>query len=400
MKILYFGSVIAPEDCIKRLGPSIAGNKMQMGILRGLQNEHPDISILSEIPIAAFPKEKKIVIGRKKIPLNNCMEAITVPFVNIFIAKQLTMIVFSFLELLKWTVKNLREKKVIITFNAFPYISLPTVLISKMFNIKTICIFADPPIEVVDRKGISKIIKEIEKKSTERNIKKYDGIVTLNTKAMEKYAKHTRYVLVDGGFDSLDIPQKNAGGQWNTFKEGDIIDLVFSGGLYEYNGIKNLIDAFKIISNDKIRLNIYGEGPLRDFVSSASEIDERIIYHGNVSNEEILSIQQKAGILINPRAVDELVSLYTFPSKMIEYMLSGTPVITTRLNGLTQDYLSNLFVLNDDSIKGIAKGIEEVISMRKDSLIEIGTNAREFIIHNKNWGTQSKKIYNFIKEIV
>ena len=396
LKILYLGSVIKTADCTKYLGPSVAGNKMQLGILKGLNELHKDIAVVTEIPIAAYPKEKKIIIKSGKIKVTHDIQAKVVPFVNIFVLKQFTMIASAFFMLLKWGIANRKEQKTIITFNPFPYISIPTLLASKLFNIKTLCIFADPPIDAVKRSLIGEVAKYFENISTKKNIKKYDGLVVLNIKAIDKYSPNTKYVLVDGGFDTNDKPSNQPGGQWLGYSEGDTIDIIFSGGLYEYNGLVNLIEAFKTLKNQSLRLCIYGEGPLKEFIVAASEEDYRIIYYGNVSNDEMIVIQQNSGILINPRPVNESISLYTFPSKMIEYMLSGTPIITTKLNGLTEEYLKNVFVLEDDSIIEIANGIELFLELEKEQIMEKAKKAREFIVNNKTWEIQAKKVYEFI----
>lgn len=399
MKILFLGSVIKNDDCTKFLGPSVAGNKMQLGILKGLKKFNDDITIVTEIPIATYPRERKIFVKSSDIEISDDIYAKVVPFLNIFVVKQISMIICSFLIILEWAIKNRDERMFIVTFNPFPYISIPAVLISKIFKLKTVCIFADPPIEAVSRGFFGKIAKKFETKVTEKFIKKYDGIVALNKKAVEKYSPDSKYIVVDGGFEIEDKPDNQPGGQWLEFSEGDIIDIVFSGGLYEYNGLVNLIRAFETIKNTDLRLNIYGEGPLKEFVINSSKKDYRIIYKGNVSNNEMLLIQQKAGILINPRPISAPMSLYTFPSKIIEYMLSGTPVITSKLNGLTNEYLENVFVMNDNSIKEITECIEQVTKLENDQLINKAINARAFIVNNKEWSIQSRKIYNFISEL-
>lgn len=401
MKILYLGSVIKTEDCTKYLGPSVAGNKMQIGILKGLQKIlKTDLCVLTETPIASFPRENKFFVKSGRIVLTNEIDARKVPFINIFILKQISLIISSFIMICKWAIKNRREKKIIICFNAFPYVSIPVILSSKLFHAKRVCIFADPPINVVKRNYIGTIAKYLEDKSTVKNIKKFDGLVVLNKEAIKEYAPDSKYILVDGGFDIDDTPSNKPGGQWLSMKENDSIKVVFSGALIEYNGIQNLIKAIKLVDSDQLYLEIYGSGPLENYVKQLSEKDNRIRFMGNISNSKMLKIQQESGILINPRLINDNISLYTFPSKVIEYLLSGVPVITTRLNGLTRDYLDNVFVAEDDSAIELAKTIDFVIKQDKENLIKRTTVARDFIIKNKNWGAHCENIYAFLKEIM
>ena len=109
--------------------------------------------------------------------------------------------------------------------------------------------------------------------------------------------------------------------------------------------------------------------------------------------------QQEVGILINPRLVNDPISLYTFPSKIIEYLLSGVPVITTKINGLTKGYLDNLFVVDGETPSEIAKTIDFVIKQDKDYLIQKTKNARLFIIQNKNWKIHCEKINEFLESL-
>lgn len=396
MKILFLGSVLEAEKCTQFLGPSVAGNKMQLGILKGLKKLNENITVVTEIPIATFPRENRILVKSDNINLADGLFARVVPFINVFFIKQCTLIISASYLLFDWSLRNRNEKKVIVTFNPYPYVSIPAILVSRIFKIKVVCIFADPPIDTVKRDYFGKILKYFEIKATEKILKEYNCIIALNKKAVEKYAPGIKYLIIDGGFDINEKPLNKPGGQWISYTKGDYINLLFSGGLYEYNGLINLIEAFNSLRNDKLKLSIYGEGPLKDFVIKSSIKDSRIAYCGNVPNNEMLLLQQKAGVLINPRPVSDPISLYTFPSKMIEYMLSGTPVITTKLNGLTPEYLENIFVMNDNSIEQIANSIETVIGLRKKYLVEKASAAREFIVNNKSWDIQSHKIYDFI----
>jgi glycosyltransferase involved in cell wall biosynthesis len=270
---------------------------------------------------------------------------------------------------------------------------------SKVFKVKTVCIFADPPIDTIKRSFVGKIAKHFEDTVTARNIKKFDGLIVLNKKSIEKYAPRAKYILIDGGFDLDDVTMKKPGGQWLNLKDNDVVEIVFSGALNEYNGIKNLIDAVKYIESKRFCLKIYGFGPLEEYIKAASERDNRIKFFGNIPNIEMLVVQQEAGILINPRPVNDAISLYTFPSKMIEYLLSGTPVISTALNGLTQDYLNNVFIIKNEDPQGIAEAIDYVLNQDKDYLIKKAKNAQRFVVSNKNWDIHCAQIKKFIEVI-
>ncbi len=401
MKVLFVGSVIKTEDCLKNLGPSVAGNKMQMGIIKGLKKHFgANLSILTERPIASFPRENVLYINYGIIELTKNIIAKKVPFINIFILKQLSQIFSAFFLICEWIKNNKDEQKVIICFNAFPYIAIPVLWAAKLFNVKSICILADPPIDSVSRGFLGKIAKLIEDKSTKKSIKKFDGLVVLNKNMIAEYAPHSKYIVVDGGFDLEETPHTPCGGQWVNLSSEEPLKVVFSGALIEYNGIVNLIEAAKLVKNPRFVLEIYGSGPLENYVKKISEEESRIIYKGKVSNTEMMKIQQNSALLVNPRPVRDPISMNTFPSKMIEYLVSGTPVVTTKLNGFTEDYFDHMFVFEDESPESMADTIDYILALDRNELIKKATNARQFILKNKNWDVQTDKIIEFMNSLI
>lgn len=186
MKVLFLGSVIKTEDCTKYKGPSVAGNKMQIGLIKGLSNLFGEgLTVFTQVPIAAFPKEKKLFIRKGEINLVNSISAFKVSFINLFIIKQLLLIINTFIMIVRWSLLYKSDKKVIICFNAFPYISIPVLFVGKIFKFKTVCLFADPPIDVVKRGLIGKCAKYIEDKATRNNIQKFDGLIVLNEQSVK-----------------------------------------------------------------------------------------------------------------------------------------------------------------------------------------------------------------------
>ncbi len=400
MEILFLGNVINPRDCHKYIGPSVAGNKMQIGILKELKRHYKNnLTIVTEIPIAVYPKEKKILIKGGNINLDNELIAEKVSFINLPIIKQITKIINAYRILKKWSKIKKFEAKSIICYNAYSEIAIPVLLLGKVAKVNTICLFADPPIDPIKRRPILKIFKKLENALFKKHIRKFDGLITLNKEAVNRYSPNSKFVLVDGGFSIEDMPKNLCGGQWRNITEGDSIKAVFSGAITEYNGIINLIEAAKLVKNPKFILEIYGTGPLEYYVEEASTIDDRIKYCGKVPNEEMMKIQQNAALLINSRIVDDPISQYTFPSKMIEYLISGTPVVSTKLNCYTDEYLESMFIFQDETPEGMAKTIDDILSMDRNILIDKATNARTFILKNKNWNAQVFKIIRFIEQI-
>ena len=90
---------------------------------------------------------------------------------------------------------------------------------------------------------------------------------------------------------------------------------------------------------------------------------------------------------------------YSFPSKTIEYMASGTPVLMTRLPGVPSEYFDYVYTIEDETSEGICKTLTTILSKEKQELKEFGVRAKEFVKEKKSQEKQSERVYKFIQEI-
>lgn len=401
MNILFVGSVIPSDLCIKHKGVSVAGNKMQLGLLEALANiPNCNVDVLSTYPIATYPGEKVFGMRKKTFFISNVLKIVSVAFINVFFLKQITQMIGLSRGIMRWKKDNESTEKIIICFNAYPEWSFPVLVFSKLFNIKKICLLADLPFHVIDYDRIRQLASNLQINATHNSIKKFDGLIVLNEQAQINYAPHLPFCIVDGGIDlkdfkSVNIPDIEINRVLNHKEE----IVLFAGSLIEYNGVVALIDAIKKMQNKKMVFRFYGNGPLKNYIINESNKDKRIQYMGLVSNDEMLEIQKQASFLINPRPSNEVISQVTFPSKMLEYMMSGIPVITTRLNGLMKDYSDFLFFISDES-EEMAKELDAIFSIDKNLLFDRAKLARKFVSENKNWDVQARVIFNFADKFV
>jgi glycosyltransferase involved in cell wall biosynthesis len=62
---------------------------------------------------------------------------------------------------------------------------------------------------------------------------------------------------------------------------------------------------------------------------------------------------RKADVLVNPRQNDEAYTKYSFPSKNIEYLLSGNPVVAYMLDGVPEEYRKFMSIVPDDGVDSL-----------------------------------------------
>ena len=172
--------------------------------------------------------------------------------------------------------------------------------------------------------------------------------------------------------------------------------LFYSGTLESYSGIKELVDAFMMVKMPDIKLCVCGSGILSNYIQEKMKVDERIYYLGNLPRNRVIELQRKSSILINPRRPDNGITRFSFPSKTMEYMVSGTPMIGYKLEGIPEEYYINMFVPNDLSIQSLANCIKDIFLLPNSILVEKAKGAYKFVTEKKNAEIQVKKIMDFI----
>ena len=152
------------------------------------------------------------------------------------------------------------------------------------------------------------------------------------------------------------------------------------------------------ISNPNYRLIICGSGTLTPMIIDVSKKDPRIIYKGTLPREEVLALQKKSTLLVNPRKPNGGITRYSFPSKTVEYLSSGTPMIGYKLEGIPSEYYNYYYTIDDLSEETLVATIENVMSLPQSVLDEKARDAFEFIDNNKTAEKQVKRILDFISE--
>ncbi len=171
----------------------------------------------------------------------------------------------------------------------------------------------------------------------------------------------------------------------------------YAGGVSRQYGLEMLVEGFRMANPENAQLHIYGPGDyVKDLENIAAE-DEKIFYGGMLLNAQIVEKEQEATLLINPRPTHEEYVKYSFPSKTMEYMASGTPVLTTVLPGMPPEYHPYVYLLEEETAEGISKMLTRVLANSDEALFRKGCEARRFVLEEKNNVVQAKKILDMLE---
>jgi len=342
----------------------------------------------------AYPKSKKIFFKRERYSHkeDDCPKDVFVGFLNVPIVKRISLTIRFLKEL--WRVSNSNENYILINYSLSSLTLLPIAILHKRF--KQVCqIIPDLPEYMSSNKNnLYKIGKSIDRRVINWCLSKVNSFALLSPYMKEKLPiGDKRWMQLEGIYNPADINNDEE----QLTEEKKVV--MYSGALDLRYGIGDLVEAFINIDNhDRYELWLCGNGDqnVLSLINKKSEQDNRIKYLGVLERSKVLLLQRRATVLVNPRHKTEVFTKYSFPSKTMEYLASGTPVIMSHLECIPTDYDNHIFYFDDESIEGMRNKIVEICNKPKTELIAFGKSASDFIIKNKTSVVQAKRLYDFL----
>lgn len=321
-----------------------SANEFQGRIINGLKNNNLDYKVISAPLINSFPNGYK-KFGYKSFNESECRY---VSFNNIWGVRNFSR-AKNLKKALKPFIEDKSEKKLIIIYSPHtPFLDAAVYAKEKDKNIKLCLVVPDLP-QYMNLNAKQSILYKIGKKF---DIKKFyklnkniDSYVLLTEPMKDVLQVGDRPYIVKEGTVSEEKLIKLS--KQKSYKQNSEIKyLTYTGKVNFQFGIKELIDDFKSIHDENLRLVICGEGDAVGYVEKEAAKDKRIEYKGQVLPAEAQEWMEKSDILINPRKGDGEYTKYSFPSKTIDYLLTGKPVIAYYLDGMPPVYNEFLITLN------------------------------------------------------
>ncbi len=394
MRFLYI-SVLASRKVIDEVRQrdsqfsSYAVQKFSRLLAEGLFCNKSKVSVLSTFfhPSIVFfwhhKKEREQGIDYKYIPSPNYAHL-----------RHLWIIIYCFFYVLSWGLGHKKEKVVLCdVLNVSACIG--TVAAARLIGLRRVGIMTDMPGLMVSRSKKTNSGKRgsLNTRINKSFLKHFTHYVFLTEKMNEAVNTYKRpYIVMEGLVDA------NINSSEIRTKEQKRV-VLYAGGLHERYGLKMLVEGFIAADVDNSELWLYGDGPFVNELQSYMQFNSRIRYFGIRPNQEVVKAELGATLLVNPRPTHETFTQYSFPSKNMEYMVSGTPVLTTALPGMPKNYYPYVYLFDQGETKeGYAIVLRKILSLPDVELRKKGLMARQWVLDNKNNISQTERIIRMVTD--
>jgi glycosyltransferase involved in cell wall biosynthesis len=393
--LAFVGWVVPDAEEYHSVAFSRAGNMFQMNLLTSIEAAGIPVStVITSMPSPSWPSGHPMLVKSAKYRLENGISVGSVSFVNLPLLKQLTIGLAVLMRLLTWGWRTRKcRARVVCTFNLTVPPGLFTLAAARLIGAKVVAHLNDIniPGETVPNSTFFRLDYELQRWLMPR----FDGLVVVSDAIIRDFSLHAPHIRVEGGVIESAFPTAAA----RRIDSASFV-MVAAGSLDEANGFIVLLAAFCKLSGTHYRLRIAGAGPLEAEVRRAAALDSRIEYCGYLAFADVLRLYESADVLVNLRLTKSVNTKYFFPSKLMEYLASGRPVISTCTGHVEEEFGQFTFLLREETPDALVAAVQEVERLGKDVREQKGAMAREYMMANKTWTVQGRRVVRLIESLV
>lgn len=170
-------------------------------------------------------------------------------------------------------------------------------------------------------------------------------------------------------YNPISLKEVNSG-------ENNTVNVLFMGRLGQRKGAYDLVEAAKLIKNPNVKINMYGDGEVKEIKSIVKEnnLENIVNVMGWISGKDVEKAYRNSDIFILPSYNEGL------PMSILEAMSYGLPVISTTVGGIPEQVVDNVsgFLINAGDVSAIAEKIE-LMAQDKSLINKMGLEGRKIV---------------------
>ncbi|PIN99971.1 hypothetical protein COT72_04005 [archaeon CG10_big_fil_rev_8_21_14_0_10_43_11] len=178
------------------------------------------------------------------------------------------------------------------------------------------------------------------------------------------------------------------------------LQVLFVGALRRYKGLDYLVDAAKLLENEKVSFTIVGNGPQEAMIKKKVlelGLERKIIFRNFLPEKELLKMYEECDVFVLPSpSIEE-----SFGMVALEAGAMGKPVIVTYGAGVSELFLKEKLgvVIEPYSGKALGRAIMKFINNKRD-ITQVGYKLKGVIALKYSWKHVGLATINFYKGIL
>ncbi len=390
MKVALLGFGVGDDYfdkyCSRDPFPQVAACKLEDRFAAAISVGGGEVVRISSAPVSTYPYNRKIYFPGLRF---HGGKGFVTPLLNLPGLKMLSRMLGSIARIFQVGKKGVDA---LCVYSVHSPNLFAAYLCSRVLGIPFFVYIPDLPLLMglgKKRSVVGGLLKRLDSRLIDLLVSASSGIFAITKYVVEDSPvwRNKPYMVLEGIADDQKV----------SLSSGERLNVIFyAGGINESYGVRHLVEGF-LKSNLGHELWICGRGDLEGYLRNISAVNPRVRYLGFLAPLEVAKIQHKSALLVMARDPLEKYTRYSFPSKLLEYMVSGVPVLISRLDGIPEEYYDFSNLIEFFSVDGICEAFETFSRADQAELFRKAALAREWVLKNKTSFSCREKIIDFIK---
>ncbi|MEV0214668.1 glycosyltransferase family 4 protein [Micromonospora sp. NPDC050695] len=381
-----------PDDVLRGVMAGDATDATQThtfawAVVNGLRDAGCPVRLLSAAPVSNYPRNRRIRFRASRFH-HDGVDGQQLGFLNVLGIKHLSRFLSAWWHGVRSTRRDPID--VLLVHGVHTPFLWCGLALARLRRMSVVPILTDPP--GVGRPGEGRavrLLRGLDVALVRAALTRCSGVIALTLPLAEDFAPGRPRLIMEG----ICTPPSVGGRPQARSRTREII---YAGGLSRAYGVDRLVEAFRGLPDPDLRLSVFGRGDLEPWLRDQASADPRIAAPELLDRSRLGRRLAGAAVLANPRPVDQYFVPYSFPSKIIEYLAMGVPVVSTDLPGIPDDYRPYLVYPRTDTVAGLRAAIERVLDMPAGEAAALGAAGRDFVVRTRSRAVQGQRMRDFL----
>ena len=176
--------------------------------------------------------------------------------------------------------------------------------------------------------------------------------------------------------------------------------VLYAGKYNKFAGIELLLEIAEIVANkNEVELLLCGKNDYTHEIKKITKNAENVKILGFLDEKTMHQYHCDSDLYLNVRPPGISDNRMIFPSKIVNYLSYGKPVVGSWTDGLSPEYRKFLFVPERHNSEGFYEKIMEVSNWEKKKYQKYNNMVRPWF-EKKTWNSQTFRLVNWLEKNV